>query len=142
MRNFREIIAVLGCLLFGFPALASKDTPVELPGVTILSLEAVQHLVGQPDVRIYDLRKKASYVEGRIPGAISIARYYDAAAEKLDTSFLGADYNRPIIFYSHGVAGWKSYWAAKAAIRAGYRNVMWFRGGYADWEDRGLPIER
>ncbi|HZH26512.1 MAG TPA: rhodanese-like domain-containing protein [Azospirillaceae bacterium] len=140
----RISIALILAFLMGSPvtARAEVDTPSELGGARVLSAEELHGLAARSDLRIYDLRKKASFVEGHIPGAISAARHYDAVAEKLDTSFLGAAKAAPIVFYSHGVAGWKSYWAAKAAIEAGYTNVMWFRGGYAEWEEKALPIKR
>src|SRR3546814_2200009 len=44
-----------------------------------------------------------------------------------------------MVFYSHGSTGWKSYHAAKQAAAAGYKNVMWMRGGYADWAAGNHP---
>ena len=139
----RALYIIAGLLLFLVPvAHAEQDTPNHLAGAKLLSAETLKQMASLSALKIYDLRKKASFVEGRVPGAVNAASYYDAAAEKLETSFLGSDKKAPIVFYSHGVAGWKSYWAAKAAVEAGYTNVMWFRGGYAEWEGSQLPIER
>ena len=87
-------------------------------------------------------RSKASYADGHVPGAVSAARHYDAASETLDVSFLGSDRGVRMVFYSHGSTGWKSYHAARQAVAAGYKNVMWMRGGYADWAAGNYPIAR
>src|SRR3546814_8795321 len=68
-----------------------------------------------------------------LPSAVSAAAHYDAASEALDTDFLGPDRGAAMVFYSHGSTGWKRYHAARQAAEAGYNNVMWMRGGYADW---------
>jgi len=73
---------------------------------------------------------------------MSGAPYYDERDTTLDTSFLPSDRGERIVFYSHGTTGWKSYHAAKQAVEAGYQNVLWMRGGYAEWEEDELPIER
>lgn len=120
---------------------AADETPTQLEGVQILTPEQLRALLNQ-GIRIYDLRKKASYADGHVPGAVSAARHYDAERSTLDTSFLGPDRSTPIVFYSHGATGWKSYYAAKQAREAGYENVMWMRGGYADWAAGDHPVVR
>lgn len=120
---------------------AAEETPTELEGVTIVTSEDLRPMLGN-GVRVYDLRKKASYVDGHVPGAESAANYYDATETSLDTSFLGPDRSRGIVFYSHGTTGWKSYWAARRAKEAGYSNVMWMRGGFEEWSNGNHPVAR
>ena len=140
---FRMIaLALAMAALVAYPLAAAEDTPGHLDGVKVLSADELKSLAGKPGLRIFDLRKKASFVEGHIPKATSAAAAYDEREKKLDISILGPDKAAPIVFYSHGAAGWKSYWAAKAAVESGYSNVMWFRGGYAEWEERSLAIAR
>lgn len=123
------------------PAMAAEETPTQLEGVQILTPDQLRPLLNQ-GVAVYDLRKKASYADGHVPGALSAAQHYDAEREALDTSFLGPDRSAPIVFYSHGSTGWKSYHAAKQARDAGFQKVMWMRGGYADWAAGGHPVAR
>jgi rhodanese-related sulfurtransferase len=135
---------LLGCALFAGGAdraTATDETPTHLEGVQIVTPAQLRPLLNQ-GIKIYDLRKKASYADGHVPGAVSAARHYDAANEILDTSFLGPDRSGRIVFYSHGSTGWKSYHAARQAREAGYENVMWMRGGYADWAAGEHPIAR
>ncbi|GAB4369105.1 MAG: hypothetical protein Kow00114_28730 [Kiloniellaceae bacterium] len=122
-------------------ATAAEETPTQLDGVTVVSPEDLRPLLNQ-GVRVYDLRKKASYADGHVPGAEYAADHYDATATTLDTRFLGPDKSARIVFYSHGTTGWKSYWAAMRAVEAGYSNVMWMRGGYAEWTAGNHPVTR
>lgn len=123
------------------PAAAEQDTPAQLDGVRVITPEELRPLLSQ-GVRVYDLRKKASYADGHVPGAVSAAHHYDATDNRLDVSVLGPDRSAKMVFYSHGTTGWKSYHAAQQAAAAGYENVMWMRGGYADWADGHHPIAR
>jgi rhodanese-related sulfurtransferase len=137
-------LALIFALTFGLfsTALAEEDTPPSLDGARIVSAEELRSLLSQRAVKVYDLRKKASYVEGHVPGAISAAREYNEKEKTLNVSVLDKDRSTTVVFYSHGVSGWKSYWAAKSAIDSGYRNVLWLRGGYAEWEDKSFPVTR
>ena len=45
------------------------------------------------------------------------------------------------MFYSDGPTGWKSYKAAVLAVKGGYKNVMYMRGGWDEWSGKGLPVE-
>ncbi len=44
----------------------------------------------------------------------------------------------PLVFYCGGPQCWMSYNAALRAIRLGYRNVLWYRGGLEAWQRAGL----
>ncbi|HEY9549684.1 MAG TPA: rhodanese-like domain-containing protein [Kiloniellaceae bacterium] len=122
-------------------ATVAEETPTQLEGVQVVAPEELRPLLNQ-GVTVYDLRKKASYADGHVPGALSAAEHYDAANNALDVDMLGPDRSSAMVFYSHGSTGWKSYHAAKQAAAAGYKNVMWMRGGYADWAAGNHPIAR
>jgi rhodanese-related sulfurtransferase len=140
MRRLALILAVA----FGLnsAAHADEDTPSTLDGARVVSAEELRSILTDSSLRIYDLRKKASFVEGHVPHAISAAPHYNEKENTLDLSGIDPDRNARVVFYSHGVTGWKSYFSAKAAVASGYRNVLWMRGGYAEWEEKNLPIAR
>lgn len=144
MRRPWLVLAVACALYAGSASVvrATDETPPMLADARVIFAEELRVLLGHGAVKIYDLRKKASYVEGHVPGATSAAPHYNERENRLDTRFLGADRAGTVVFYSHGVDGWKSYWAAKNAIEAGYKSVLWFRGGYAEWKEKSLPIMR
>ena len=122
-------------------ATAADETPEQLEGVTVVSPDQLRPMLNQ-GVKVYDLRKKASYADGHVPGAVSAAEHYDATKNTFDTRTLGPNRSERIVFYSHGSTGWKSYHAAKDAVAAGYNNVMWMRGGYEDWQAGNNPVAR
>jgi len=122
-------------------AIAAEETPTQLEGVTIISPDELRPMLDQ-GTKIYDLRKKASYADGHLPGAKSAASHYDPSDTSLDTSILGPNRSDRVVFYSHGTTGWKSYWAARRAVEAGYTNVMWMRGGFSEWAAGEHPIAR
>jgi PQQ-dependent catabolism-associated CXXCW motif protein len=68
---------------------------------------------------------------------------FDAAEEKryLDTVALlaGHDKTRHLVFFCSSAQCWLSYNAALRAVRAGYANVYWYRGGIEAWRAAGLP---
>ena len=56
------------------------------------------------------------------------------------TQATGGDRARLIVTYCQGVKCWGSYNAALRAIRLGYTNVHWYRGGVEAWQQAGLPL--
>lgn len=139
MRALLGAVAIVLALVV--PAQA-KDTPASLSGVTVVSAAEAKALLEAGKVRVYDLRKKASFAEGHVPSATNVASAYDEDSKRLDTRHFGLEPNAPVLFYSHGADGWKSYWAAKSAVEASFTTVYWMRGGMAEWEAGGLPVAR
>lgn len=67
----------------------------------------------------------------------------DAAYDQRFRDMLQAavpDIAMPIVFYCLGSQSWHSVNAAMRAVKAGYTNVMWYRGGIQGWQAAGLPI--
>jgi len=54
---------------------------------------------------------------------------------------LPSDKETTILFHSDGPNGWKSYYASKKSVEAGYKNVLWMREGYSTWSEQGYPVE-
>lgn len=137
-------------LAFAPSAFAADDpeTPKSLTGGKVLSAAEAKALTGK--AAFFDMRKAVSYGKGHLPGAQPLpydqksdkAENFDAAMDKFDLSQLPADKSATVVFYSDGPTGWKSYKAAVIAIRNGYTNVSWFRGGTAEWEAKGFPLEQ
>ena len=53
----------------------------------------------------------------------------------------GGDMAKPLVFYCQGTHCWMSYNAALRAIRMGYRQVYWYRGGIEAWQQARVPVE-
>jgi rhodanese-related sulfurtransferase len=129
-------------------AAVDPPTPTTLSGGKVISADEAKAAVGK--AAFFDMRKALSYGKGHLPGAVPLpydqksdkSADFDAAKDKFDMSQLPKNKSDAVVFYSDGPTGWKSYKAAVVAIRSGYTNVMWFRGGSAEWEGKGFALER
>ena len=54
---------------------------------------------------------------------------------------LGPDRDAKLVFACNGPECWKSFKASQAAIKAGYRKVHWFRGGFPEWRSSGMKFD-
>src|SRR3546814_13846585 len=64
-----------------------EATPTELEGVRVIAPEELRPLLNQ-GIKAYDLRKKASYADGHVPGAVSATAHYSAATTALTAAGL------------------------------------------------------
>jgi PQQ-dependent catabolism-associated CXXCW motif protein len=79
-----------------------------------------------------------------IPYAGRAGNLYDDNEESLKETLNRLTQGRtdyPLVFFCQGVRCWESYNAALRAIAAGYRNVLWYRGGIYAWTQAGLPTQ-
>lgn len=135
------------------PALAEEirpATPTSVKGARIVTVEEAKGLLDKKAASFFDTRSPLNYGKGHLPGAALIAYKeksefvpdFDARLDSFDIARLPADKNARIVIHSDGPSGWKSYKATVLAVKAGYRNVLWMRDGYAEWTARGLPVEQ
>jgi rhodanese-related sulfurtransferase len=125
------------------------ETPMSLPGGTIIDAQEAQRILNAGGAFFFDLRSPFNYGKGHIPGAVSLpykedSQYspeFDPSADKFDLNQLPAEKSALIVFYSHGTNGWKAYKAAVLAIKSGYTSVKWLRSGFDGWAEAGHPIE-
>ena len=126
------------------------DTPTSVPGGKIITVEEGKKLLDAKGAAFIDMRSAMGYAKGRVPGAVS-ATYteksdyvanFDASMDKMDSTKLPADKAKPLVFYGHGASGWKGYKGAVLAAKAGHKNVMFMRDGWAGWEAKAYPAER
>ncbi|MDR3390738.1 MAG: PhnD/SsuA/transferrin family substrate-binding protein [Sulfuriferula sp.] len=126
-----------------------NTTPLQLAGAKVVTVADARSLMGQ-GVPVYDVRNVELYRQAHVPHAILVEYKevsakevdFDASLDSFDLSKLPADKSKPFIMYCDGTACWKSYKSASAAIKAGYRNIYWMRGGIPDWKDAGYPVEQ
>lgn len=150
MRNIaRSMFASCGFALAVVAAgSAYANTPASLDGTNLVTAEKVKALL-DGGTAVIDTRVAQEYAEGHIKGAKSVpykeksakAADFDAAQDSFDLGKLPADKNAEIVFYCNGPECWKSYKASKAALKAGYKKVDWFRGGFPEWKSKGFQVE-
>jgi len=122
-------------------------TPRVLDGVKIVSADQAAEMMKQ-GIALYDTRSGDEYRAGHIRGARSLPYGeksakevgFDAGKDRFDLAPI-ADKNAPVIFACNGAECWKSYKSCVTAVKAGFTQVYWFRGGYPEWLARGLPTD-
>jgi rhodanese-related sulfurtransferase len=143
-----KILIVTIITLFAMSGTLYAVVPDSLSGAKVINSEECKKLMG--NAKVFDVRNELEYGEGHLPGAVLLpykeksekAVNFDASADKFDLSKLPSDKSTPIIFYCNGDRCWKSYKFSVAAIKAGYKNVNWFRAGIPEWKEKGYPIEK
>jgi rhodanese-related sulfurtransferase len=140
---------IAGAALLMVAGLAqASETPATLDGTTVVTAEKVKDLQAK-GATVIDARVANEYAEAHIKGAISVpykeksakAPDFDASQDSWDISKLPADKNAAIVLYCNAGECWKSYKASKMAVKAGYKNIYWFRGGMPEWKAKGYPTE-
>ena len=132
-----------------FKSVASmlNTTPTALPGAKVISAAEAKTLI-EKGVPVYDVRVKEEYDTAHVPGAISVP-YGESSAKEVDfdpvddkfaLDKLPKDKNAALMMYCDGTICWKSYKSAVMAIKAGWKNVYWFRGGFPEWKEKNMPI--
>ncbi len=150
-RHFAHLTLAAAALLAGQSGWANKpETPTTLAGGKVISVEEGKKLLDAKSAVFVDTRSVVNFGKGRVPGAVTAAYKeksepvadFDMSADSFELDKLPKDKNAPVVFYSDGPTGWKSYKAAVLATQKGYTQVMYLRGGFADWTAKNLPVER
>ncbi len=125
------------------------STPSEPPeGIKVISAIEAKELIEEKSAYHFDTRQELNFSNGHLPGAISLPLKWTKKGMpadregKFNLSKLPSNKKSKIIFHSSGPDGWKAYFAAVNAKKAGYENIMWFRGGLSDWVKQGYSIEK
>lgn len=105
--------------------------------------------MSQAGALLVDTRTRHEYAELHIKGARNIpyqersakSADFDATQDRFDLTKLPAEKNAAIVFYCNAGECWKSFKASTVAVKAGYVNIHWFRGGLPAWKAAALPVE-
>jgi rhodanese-related sulfurtransferase len=136
------------CAFVSAGAALANETPASLKGAELVDAAKAKSLM-DGGAKMIDTRVATEYAEAHIKGAVNVpykeksakAIDFDASQDSFDVAKLPADKNAAIITQCNGPECWKSYKGAVAAIKAGYKKVYWFRGGFPEWKTKGLPVE-
>ncbi len=124
-------------------------TPSSIPGGQVITTKGVVALLRRRDVPVLVLDVLGG--GERIPGAQSAMPAHRAGSFNDDTQRQFGQYlqqatrgNRehPLVLYCASPQCWMSYNAALRAIKLGYTNVLWYRGGLQFWKQAGQPVDR
>lgn len=121
-------------------------TPASIPGGQVVTTKGLFELIQgrQTPYLLFDVLGGNETLPGAIPAvqASSPGSFDDGISKQLGQFLEQATRgNRqvPLVFYCASVECWMSYNASLRAIRLGYSNVLWYRGGIAAWKQVGGP---
>lgn len=125
-----------------------SPTPLAIPVGVRVTTDEVQRLTADNRAVLVDVL--ATPHGETLPGAFFMpaggtsGSFYDdnqtQFARQLSQA-TGGDTSRPLIFFCQGANCWESYNAALRANAAGYRQIYWYRGGLAAWQEAGLAMQ-
>jgi PQQ-dependent catabolism-associated CXXCW motif protein len=124
-------------------------TPVSIPGGRVIkTVELKALLEANKDVVVVDVLD--SKTRTTVPGAYWIsgagdARFYAAEKDRFAKALeklTGGDKNRPLVFLCLNSECWLSYNASLHAMEAGYKDVIWYRGGSDAWQGANLDRKK
>lgn len=115
----------------------SAETRSRLPQPVLLA--EVRELAAAGALLI-DARESALYAEGRLPGALSLPL---GEVEALLPEFRRkVDPSRTLVLYCSGYGCPDSFDLGLRLIAEGYGDVRVFEGGFPEWRDAGLPVDK
>ena len=121
-------------------------TPTSIPGARVIkTLELKELLATNKSVLVVDVLD--SKARKSIPGAFWMSgagdgQFFGAEKSRFSTALeklSGGDKTRPIVFLCLNSECWLSYNASLHTLEAGYKDVIWYRGGTDAW--RGASLE-
>lgn len=123
-------------------------TPASIPGGQVITTKGLIALIqgGQMPYFIFDVLGAPEELPNAMPAPwLAQPGSFDDDLQKQFAQMLqqgtqGRN-DMPLIFYCASPNCWMSYNAALRAIKAGYRNVLWYRGGLEAWKAAGLPTQ-
>ncbi len=121
-------------------------TPNQIPGGQVITTKGLAPLLQQGmAVHVFDVLGGPETLPNAIPAAWAAqpGSFDDATQQRLDQMLrqvTRGQSDAPLVFYCMSPDCWMSYNAALRAIRLGYRNVLWYRGGLEAWRNAGLPM--
>ena len=123
-------------------------TPTSIPGGKVIDTPSLARLLQdrQSGVLLFHVLGSLQHLPGAIPVApAGQGGGFDDQVQREFGKYLQqavqGNQTRPMVFYCSGVQCWMSYNAALRAMKMGYRNVLWYRGGLDAWQQAGLPVQ-
>lgn len=113
-------------------------TPDQIEGATKVNAEELINLAeSKSDLIIIDARVRKDRIHGYIEGSISLPN------TKTDCDSLSENIKNltvPTVYYCNGPKCGRSVESIKIALKCGYNNIYWYRGGFEDWKEKDYPF--
>jgi rhodanese-related sulfurtransferase len=109
------------------------------PSLDVISLKQTKELFSAKNAIFIDSRHEFEYKEGHIQGAINIPlKEFDLHKSRLEA----IPKNRLIVVYCDGAQCNSSIDLTFKLMELGYSNIKIFFGGWQEWLENKLPIEK
>ena len=119
----------------------AERAPDLAPAAAELSLPAFQRMVQGGRQLILDARPAIFFRQGHVPGALNLPRDdFSAGYERLRVRLEGARAEQIAVYCSDDSCE-DSHLVQTALLKLGYRRVAVYPGGWAEWNEAGLPKE-
>jgi PQQ-dependent catabolism-associated CXXCW motif protein len=120
-------------------------TPPSINGGQVMTTKELRDLMlSNSNVLLIDVLNGSN--RNSLPNTLLIPGAGEAETTSREKGFADAlqlaakDKTSPIVFFCLSYECWLSYNAALRAIKLGYTNVIWYRGGIESWKAAGLPL--
>lgn len=135
LRMLRHILfgtSLLCCVIVG--AAPIVPVPEHIPGATTVSAEQLINLAERlPNLVLVDSRIPEDRKQGYIEHSVSLPDI-NTSCDTLSLTI--PDKATPALFYCNGVKCGRSVVAVGVALKCGYSEVYWFRGGFEEWQTK------
>jgi rhodanese-related sulfurtransferase len=113
--------------------------PEKIAGVTTVNAEEViEKLTSEQPPILIDARIRNDREHGFIENSISLPDINTNCDTLKDVS---EDKGQHLMFYCNGVQCGRSVVSIKVASSCGYHKLSWFKGGFAEWKEKGYQYE-
>jgi len=123
-------------------------TPNRIPGGLVITTRALATLLQDRDsgALLFDVLGGMEALPNALQAAwVSQPGHFNDQVQQQFVQALAAQLqgrtDTPLVFYCESTECWMSYNAALRAIKAGYSQVFWYRGGLVAWKAAGLPTQ-
>lgn len=106
----------------------------------IVNASQLTKMQGRDNLALIDVRLAEDYAAGHIPGAVNQCVFEVGFLEEMQSKGIPKD--APVAVYGCGEDSHESRMAAEKLKRAGYTQVLEFRGGLEAWSAAGNPVEQ
>ena len=123
-------------------------TPASIPGGQVITTKGLVALVEgkRAPYLLFDVLGQPEMLPDALPSSwLAQPGSFDDAVQQQAVRMLAqrtqGRKDLALVFYCQSRECWMSYNAALRAIRAGYTNVLWYRGGLEAWKYADLPTQ-
>jgi rhodanese-related sulfurtransferase len=135
---FGLIFVLYSGLVAATPPAVKVVIPDSIPGTTLVNAEGVIALAAKTsDLVIIDARIAGDRKHGYIEGSVSLP---DLQTNCASLAKVIPKKNSPVLLYCNGVNCGRSVTSTRIALKCGYTNLYWFRGGYEEWLAKNYPF--